>query len=156
MSLDVEKIIREYIDKTVHMSLATSKGDKPWVCELHFVYDDALNLYWRSKPARRHSSEIENNPNVAGNIVKQHEPYEFPHAIYFEGRAEVLADEGQVKEVYQIFKKLIGLDREVIDEARTKDGHKFYKVTVENWYAFGKFGDDSACKYKLKWNGGKK
>jgi uncharacterized protein YhbP (UPF0306 family) len=78
MSIDVEKVVREYIDKSIHMSLATSTENKPWVCEVHFAYDDDLNLYWRSKTDRRHSQEIALNPFVAGNIVKQHELTSIP------------------------------------------------------------------------------
>ena len=32
-NLDIENIIREYIDKSLHMSLATCVDNKPWVCE---------------------------------------------------------------------------------------------------------------------------
>ncbi len=46
--MDVEKVIREYLPKVIHMSLATCVDNRPWVCEVHFVYDDDLNLYWRS------------------------------------------------------------------------------------------------------------
>jgi uncharacterized protein YhbP (UPF0306 family) len=88
--MDVEKIIRENIDKTVHMSLATVKDNKPWVCEVHFAYDENLNLYFRSLTSRRHSQEIAQNPNVAGNIVRQHNLGEYPTGVYFEGTAKLL------------------------------------------------------------------
>lgn len=38
MDVDVEKVVREYIEKTVHMSLATVSIDAPWVCEVHLAY----------------------------------------------------------------------------------------------------------------------
>ncbi|HLZ15367.1 MAG TPA: hypothetical protein VKQ34_05305 [Candidatus Saccharimonadales bacterium] len=38
--LDIEQIIRDYLPDVVHMSLATCKDNKPWVCEVHFAYDD--------------------------------------------------------------------------------------------------------------------
>lgn len=156
MNLDIEEIVREYIDKSLHLSLATTANDRPWICEVHFAYDEDLNLYWRSKKSRRHSQEIEENPHVAGNIVKQHELGEYPHAIYFEGSAEIIEDEGGYQKLYEYFhKRQIG-DKNIIEDAKQPEGHKFYKVTVENWYAFGKFGGDSGQKYKLEWNGGKK
>src|SRR5689334_5769243 len=98
--MDVEKIVREYIDKTVHMSLGTSSNNKPWVCEVHFVYDNNLNLYWRSLKSRRHSQELAKNPNVAGNIVRQHAVDEYPAAIYFEGVAELITDENERQKVF--------------------------------------------------------
>lgn len=156
MDFDVEKVVREYIEKSIHMSLATSRDDKPWVCEVHFVYDNGLNLYFRSLSTRRHSQDIASNPNVAGNIVKQHTAEEYPHAIYFEGRAEMVTEDGQRQKIYPLFKKRMGIDDSIIEEAKKADGHQFYKITVENWYTFGKFGRDHGSKDQLKWNGGAK
>jgi len=154
MEVDVEKIVRELIDKTIHMSLATVSSDRPWVCEVHFVYDDKLNLYFRSKPSRRHSQEIATNPRVAGNIVRQHELGEYPAAIYFEGGAAKINDPEVQRQIFPLFEKRLGVTPAALDEAQTPDGHTFYKISVENWYAFGKFNDTSGEKYELKWNGG--
>lgn len=157
MNVDVEKIIREYIDKTVHMSLGTtSKDGKPWVCEVHFAYDGDLNIYWRSLTSRRHSREIEQNPFVAGNIVAQHAVGEYPHAIYFEGTAGLIGDESQFESISKLFqKRQIGGDY-LVEDAMRPDGHKFYKIEVSNWYAFGKFDGQKGQKYELEWNGGRK
>lgn len=154
--MDIEKIVREYVDKSIHMSLGTSKEDKPWVCEVHFVYDNQLNLYFRSLKSRRHSREIAQNPNVAGNIVKQHTVGEYPHAVYFEGTAAIVEGEAERQNLFPLFQSRIGADENILEEARREDGHQFYKITVTNWYAFGKFAQSSGQKYELAWNGGKK
>lgn len=151
MHTDVESIIREYIDKSLHMSLATAVNGKPWISELHFVYDDDLSLYWRSLASRRHSIEIAKNSNVAGNIVHQHGLEDYPHAIYFEGIAEEITEEAQRQQIFPLFQKRLGSNEDILAEARTKEGHKFHKVTVQNWYAFGKFGSDEGQKFKLAW-----
>lgn len=150
--MDVEEIVREYVEKTIHMSLATSENNRPWVCEVHFAVDDELNIYWRSKSDRRHSQEIAKNPSVAGNIVKQHVMNEGPAGIYFEGEAELLVDVDENHPAFIAFDGRFGLGREIIDDSLKDDGHKFYKVTVKNWYAFGKFDGESNKKYKLEWN----
>ncbi len=149
--MDVEKIVRENIDKTIHMSLATSADNKPWVCELHFAYDGELNLYWRSKKSRRHSQEIEQNPNVAGNIVQQLGIKDSVVGIYFEGIAEELIDVDSNHPAFLTLNSRLGLDESAIDEVEEDDGHKFYKVSVQNWYAFGRFGADHGQKLKLEW-----
>lgn len=156
MNVDVEQVVREYIDKSLHMSLATVSGEKPWVCEVHFVYDDDLNLYWRSLSSRRHSQEIAANPNVAGNIVRQHSLEEYPQAVYFKGKAELLGDPAEREKVFPLFQKRLEADDGILEEAENADGHQFYRITVENWFAFGKFGGSSGQKYELEWNGGKK
>jgi uncharacterized protein YhbP (UPF0306 family) len=156
MNVDVEKIVREYLDKTVHMSLATVSGDRPWVCEVHFVYDDSLNLYFRSQESRRHSQEIAQNSHVAGNIVRQHEVMEYPNAIYFEGTAMLVSNSAQITEIGQYFKDRLNVPDNIAEDAIRENGHKFYEITVEKWYAFGKFGGDKGVKHELVWNGGKK
>ena len=147
--VDAEKIIREYIDKTVHMSLATVADNKPWVCEVHFAYDDNLNLYFISAPHTRHVKELLKNPNVAGNIVKQYAKGELPHGcIYFEGKAEVFKHSDE-----DILRYCNMLER---DEAMVRNwlsaegGLSMYKISVSNWAVFGKF-EDSLKKYELKW-----
>lgn len=154
--MDVESIVREYIEKSLHMSLATVSDNRPWVCEVHFVYDGDLNLYWRSLASRRHSLEIANNPHVAGNIVRQHALGEYPHAIYFEGTAAMVDDVEEQQKIFPLFQDKLGANDDALDDAKKADGHKFYKVTVENWFAFGKFGGDSGNKLQLAWHGGQR
>lgn len=153
--MDVEKIIRTYIDKTIHMSVATVSGDSPWVCELHFVYDQDLNLYFRSLESRRHSQEIAINPKVAGNIVAQHVIDDDAHGIYFEGNAEKMIDTNEIESIVPLFRSRLQREDDILGEAQTVEGHKFYKVTVKTWYAFGKFDNNKADKYTLLWNGKK-
>ena len=154
--MDIEAVIREYIDKSLHMSLGTSRDNMPWVCEVHFVYDEQLNLYFRSLKSRRHSQEIAHNPHVAGNIVKQHMVDEAGHGIYFEGTAAVIDDREERQKLLPIFQSRLGADESILEEAQREDGHQFYKITVAKWYAFGKFGQPSSQKYELAWNGGKR
>jgi uncharacterized protein YhbP (UPF0306 family) len=153
--MDVEKIIRDYLPNIVHMSLATSKDNKPWVCEVHFAYDDDLNLYFRSLASRRHSEEIAINPNVAGNIVVQHILGQMPVGVYFEGTATMLQKESDIRAAAEYIKDRLQVGNEIIDDA-LGGGHQFYKITVETYYVFGKLDETGPKKHELKWNGGKK
>lgn len=146
----VEKTIREYLPGVIHMSLATCVDGKPWMCEVHFVYDDELNIYWRSKQSRRHSQDIAQNPRVAGNIVEQHGMGDKPRGVYFEGTAERLDDVEMGDGVYELFAKRFGLGEEAVADAITEDGHKFYKVNVENIYLFDSRESSPSQKYRLE------
>ena len=156
MQPDIEKIIREYLPQVVHMSLATVRDNKPWVCEVHFAYDDDLNIYYRSTPARRHSQEIADNANVAGNIVRQHQRGEYPLGVYFEGSAEMLAAGSEQDKAFACIKERLKASDEIMEEAKNPEGHQFYKITVANWYVFGKLDGEKGQKYQLPWNGGQK
>ncbi len=148
--MDVEKTIREYLPGVVHLSLATTSNNKPWVCEVHFVYDDDLNLYFRSKKIRRHSQEIAANPNVAGNIVEQHPIEQKPRGVYFEGTAKALENVDENHIAYQRFCELMGVGPEILEDAKEADGHRFYKISATDFYLFDSRSGPSQ-KYHLTW-----
>jgi uncharacterized protein YhbP (UPF0306 family) len=150
--MDIEKVVREYIDKTVHMSLATVSDNAPWVCEVHFAYDDNLNLYWMSLASRRHSQEIVKNPNVAGNIIDKYPLGAPATGVYFEGRAELLEPGEAQNTAFECMKQRLSVKDEAVEDAKDPNKYQFYKVTVKNWYVFGKFDTPTGQKYKLEWN----
>jgi len=154
--MNTEQVIRDYLPEVIHLSLATVKDDKPWVCEVHFAYDDQLNLYYRSKATRRHSHEIATNPAVAGNIVKQYKADEAPVGVYFEGTAKLLQAGDEQDGAFEAIRSRFGDGIQILEEAKRSDGHQFYKITVDTYYVFGKFGNEGAHKYELKWDGGDK
>lgn len=153
MDINIEKAVRDNLDKILHMSLATTRDNRPWVCEVHFAYDEDLTLYYRSLRSRRHSEEILLNPYVAGTIVRQHELNEYPFGIYFEGKAELLEAGAEQNKAFGLLKKRVNAADDALEEASREDGHQFYKITVENWYVFGKLDGQNGKKHKLEWSG---
>jgi len=153
--MDIEGLIREYIEKTVHMSLATVSDDKPWVCEVHFGYDDNLNIYFVSKQTTRHCREIAANKHVAGCIVKQHTLEDSPYGVYFEGYAQII--ENPSDEELVSYGARLKRDKKVLREILNDDnGHRMYKINISNWALFGKFGQSPNKKYELVWNASSK
>lgn len=153
--LNVEQTIRDYLPDVLHMSLATCADGKPWVCEVHFGYDDDLNLYFRSKPSRRHSQEIASNPNVAGSVVTQHGLADKPRGVYFEGAAQLLQGVDENHIAYKAINGRLNLGPKILEEAEPDDGHKFYKISVSNYYVFDVRESIPAQKYHLAWGSGK-
>jgi uncharacterized protein YhbP (UPF0306 family) len=149
--MDIEQTIRNYLPDIIHMSLATSKNNKPWVCEVHFAYDDKLNIYFRSLLSRRHSQEILENPTVAGNIVQQHQLTDKPRGVYFEGTAKVISSEEDIEVAFECISKRLGSNREIIEEASRGDGHKFFKIEVNKFYLFDSRESNPSQKYELNW-----
>lgn len=145
---DIEKVIREYITKTVHMSLATVSGNKPWVCEVHFAYDNDLSLYFVSNTNTRHCQEIAVSPNVAGSIVRQHALSEAPNGIYFEGTAKMIEATSEDIERYAT---LLERDSDKLAQWLTED-KRMYKITVNNWAAFGNFDGNGHEKHEMMWS----
>lgn len=154
--MNIEKVIREYLPQVIHMSLGTSRDNKPWVCEVHFAYDDELNLYYRSFTTRRHSQEIAANPQVAGSIVKQHVIHESPKGVYFEGTASIVKPGEEQLKAFQYLNQRIQEGDGILEEAQQPNGRQFYKIVVDTFYFFGILDSESPKKYELQWNGGNK
>ena len=149
--MNIEAIIRQYITQVVHMSLATTQGNKPWVCEVHFAYDDDLNLYFRSLPSTRHCQEISANPSVAGNIVTQHHLNQAIRGVYFEGTAKQLSNVDENHPAYQAISQRFALGSEIIEQAKTPGDVQFYQIEVSDWYLFDRYNPATAGKHHLTW-----
>lgn len=149
--MEIEKTIRNYIPQVIHMSLATCANDKPWICEVHFVFDNELNFYFRSTPHRKHSEEIAENPNVAGNIVTQHFLGQKVRGVYFEGIAEKLENVDKNHVAYKLYCQRFGTGEEILAEAEKNTGHGFYKITVKKFALFDGYESSPSQKYELDW-----
>ncbi len=135
------------------MSLATCVDNKPWVCEVHYVYDNDLNLYFRSRTNCRHSQDIVTNPAVAGNIVAQHKIGDQVRGVYFEGSAELLTNVDSSHPAYQRYCERFGTDESILTEANEADGHQFYKITIHEFSLFDSKESNPSQKYTLPWKG---
>lgn len=82
---DIKKLIQGVLEKGYLMSLGTV--DDGGVCDVLYIFDEELNLYWMSDPDTRHSKAILENPKVAGTITVNL-PKENNLGIQFEGLAE--------------------------------------------------------------------
>lgn len=148
-TVDVEQVVRNHITASPHLSLATVKENKPWVCEVHFAYDEDLSLYFVSQQDTRHCQEIALNPYVAGNIIKQHPLTEAPNGIYFEGRAErIKASADKINLYCNAFKR----DATQLTEQLKGSGDlSMYRIKVTKWAVFGNFDGKEHAKHTLEW-----
>lgn len=111
--MDAEKTIRDNIFDQRIMSLATSKGEQPWSCCLHFVADENLNMFWLSSPESRHSLELGTNSNAAISIAVSAESPTF--AIQAEGKAHLVQDESELKRSAELFNAKFVNNQEWLD-----------------------------------------
>ena len=147
----IEQIIREYIKDIVHMSIATSHDNEPWISEVHFSYDNELNLYFISRPSRRHSLEVAKNNQIAGNIVKQHTKGEKVRGVYYEGTIEMLENVTEQDLAFASYNQRFDNDIAILAEQAEENGHRWYKVTVNKFYLFDELEMEPAGKYELNW-----
>ncbi len=133
------------------MSVASCVDNKPYVWEVHYVYDDDLNFYFRSKPDRRHSVEVAQNERVAGNIITQHGLEDAVQGVYFEGTCHKMTNVTEESPAYTLYCERFGTGPEILAEAKEDSGHGFYKISGEMFHLFDGRESDPAQKYTLDW-----
>lgn len=126
--MDIKDIIKKHLEKTRVMQLATSLDDKPWACNIHYYTDEDLNFYWISTPNRRHSKEIEKNPNVAITVNIHEDTPDEQHVIGVsaEGTAGLM-DKNDAKKIDMAYSKKLNKKDSLITNIRSGENpHRFY------------------------------
>ncbi len=154
MITNIEQTIREYLPDVVHLSLATASNGVPWMCEVHYAYDDQLNLYFASRFSRRHSQEIAQNGIVAGSIIKQYSAKDKVRGVFFEGNAELVENVHEDHIAYKLFCARFGMDQSLLENGKTPEARRLYTISVRNFYLFDSIESSSGVKYELKWKDG--
>jgi hypothetical protein len=72
-----------------------------------------------------------------------------------EGTAKLLEAGTEQDIAFECIQSRLKASDDILEEAQREDGHQFYKVSVKNWYLFGRFGDEKGQKYQIEWNAGK-
>lgn len=150
----VEQVIWQYLPQVIHMSVATAVDNKPYACELHYAYDDELNLYWVSEKSARHSENVHANPLVSGTIVVQHFNDQMPRGVAFEGKAEVL--EGLTAEdlPFKTYLQRFPSRAPFVEKGYQSDepnARRIYKVTVTDFYLIDGITTGRLEKHHLAW-----
>jgi uncharacterized protein YhbP (UPF0306 family) len=148
---EIEKTIRGYIPQVAHMTLATARDNKPRAFEVHFAYDDGLNLYFCSSMESQHSVDIRENPNVAGTVTVQHEIGQKVRGVYFEGTCEQLENLADDDIAVTTYEKRLGVGPQIAKAARAEGKARFYKITVHKFRLIEGYDHDPALKCELDW-----
>lgn len=126
--MDLRNLIEDYLKEANMLQVVTSCDNQPWAATVYFAFDKNLNLYWISKPDRRHSIEIRKNPKVAGVVVLPHVHGDKVRGLQLEGLAEEMGAEG-IDEALKVYSERFWLseDRMKAILADT-DGHVLYII----------------------------
>lgn len=129
MSVNLKKLIEQYLEEAKLMQLATSLNDQPWVCTVWFAADKELNIYWFSSITRRHSDEVLKNKKVAAAIALPQAPNDPPRGLQLQGTAEMLTKQEDIDKAISVFADRI-FSREKIKEFMNhkENPHRFYRI----------------------------
>lgn len=92
------QFVKEKLDASQFVSLATQGVEGPWVCPVYFAFDAQFNLYFISQPATSlHMQHIAESPAVACAVYDSHQKTDSKVAgVQIKGKAHFVdADEVQ-------------------------------------------------------------
>jgi len=135
--MDLKKLIQEYLAEAKMLHLATVANNQPWVCNVWFASDEAMNLYWFSGIHRRHSAEVQAHPLVSGGITLPQTPQDPPRGLQFQGTAEKLTEDSDVQAAIDLYKDRIFPETKIRQfMASTTNPHDFYRIKPELFVLF--------------------
>ncbi len=150
--MDLRPLITDYLSAAKLMQVAPASEEQPWACSVYFAFDEKLNLYWISKPGRRHSQEITKNSKVAGTIVLPHTPGDDVRGIQFQGTAKELLAQPEIKKAMEYYGQRFNMTADRIQKiVDGTDGHHVYKISPSLIVLFDEvnFPDDPRQELKL-------
>lgn len=111
------------------MQLATADGSQPWVCNVWFAADEAMNIYWFSTESRRHSQEVEKNEKVGATVCLPQTLDDTPRAVQLEGIAKKLTDEAAITQARSVYEGRIFSAEKINQLIGDPDWpHHFYRI----------------------------
>jgi pyridoxine/pyridoxamine 5'-phosphate oxidase len=131
---------RRIIDANVYMTLATADADgRPWASPVWFAHDDHTRFVWVSRPARRHSQNIAEHPEVGIVIFDSTAPQGAAEAVYADAVAEQVADEDEERwvEIFSRRSEALGWPALTIDDVRAPAALRLYLATVAELFVLG-------------------
>lgn len=126
--MDVKKLIEEYLAEARLLQVATMVNDQPWVCTVYFAHDPQLNLYWLSKPNRRHSKELAKNPHAAGAIVLPHTPGDKVRGLQLQGTVEEITEPAKLHREFKHYGERFKTMDELPKIISGENKHHLYKL----------------------------
>lgn len=139
--LNPKKIYQDFLNDILLMQLATVHNNKPWLCNVWYVMDEAHNVYWLSRKTRRHSEELAEIPYAACTFHKTYQQgfmLDKGQALTISGNVTIL--EGDACDApYQLYTQQHPkmLDFQSLTDVKTDKGHHYmYKLTPKEivWY----------------------
>jgi len=137
---DLPDLLRRFAAEVPTLSLATADdAGRPHAANLNFAADDALDLFFLSKPTSAHAVHLNTRPEVAATAYAPFESPEQIRGMQIHGRCEA-ADPADFEATWQIFCAKFPYARDMESRAR---GESFYRLRprwirwIDNRVSFG-------------------
>ncbi len=139
-----EEKAKKIIDNCTYMVVGTStKGGKPWVAPVLFVYDSDFNIYFLSAIDAVHSKNLLENADVSISIFDSRQKIGFPDGVQAEGKVS-LVEKGDIKKAITLYCKKVFPDSDIEPMKRYVPENylgaaefRFFKIKLSAVYVTG-------------------
>ena len=131
---------REIVDANSYMTLATADRDgRPWASPVWFAHEAYRDFLWVSKPEARHSANLAERPELGIAFPHPPGPPGRGAGLYFEARAERVADEALDGALASFSERSIAQGGAAlgVDDVLAPGRLRMYRATVEAAYLLG-------------------
>ena len=90
MDENTKKIILDFMNSNTILSLSTSTSDSPYICNLFYVCDDDLNIYFATHKQSHKAQKLLRNPFISLSVWEHKKML-----VQADGQASELSDETQ-------------------------------------------------------------
>ncbi len=101
--------VLDFLAKHQLMAVATV-GRFPWIANVYYTFDKALNIYFLSSPTTLHCRQIAKNPKVSVSIFDSQQDIAKPkRGLQLSGIAHQISGIEKVKYALQLWKENLGV-----------------------------------------------
>lgn len=115
--MQVEELIKEYLEQNIVLQLATVQDGKPQLCTVHYAYDEDLNFYWFSSRSSHHSVALAGESPVSLGVLHS---VELRQCVHVNGLGH-LASKDEMKKAHEVYSKRFGESPERLERALSDD-----------------------------------
>lgn len=149
---DPKRLVKHYLAEGKVVQIATANNNIPWICNVYYVVDNELNIYWLSYPSRRHSMDIAVNENIALTLVaKQDVPV---IGVQAQGIASEIKRPSTVLKIMALYIEKYGLGKNFYKNlSLKKNKHALYCFAPSKFVLFDEqnFGPDNAQEIHIEY-----
>ncbi len=116
----------------LYATLATTDAyASPWNSPVYICNDDQLNFYWASYTNSKHSSNIQNNPEVFMVMFDSHQEWGKGQGLYVRGRAGQIESATEIAKACRLRASKVERNLQDAKDFMGKSPRHMYKLTPE-------------------------
>jgi nitroimidazol reductase NimA-like FMN-containing flavoprotein (pyridoxamine 5'-phosphate oxidase superfamily) len=135
--VDLAAVARAIVDESLYLVLATADRDGlPWASPVYFAPSGYRELFWVSRPERRHSRNIAARPEVSIVVFDSSAPIGTGRGVYMSARARELVGDGREEGIEVFSRRSLGHggDAWTLADVQAPARLRLYRAVAEEQY----------------------